>query len=79
MFGQPQRVGNAGFTLLIGEIELVQSKIFSVPQEPQEISGAASSGNDQDVVYSGIHQYLQRVIDHRLVIDRQQMFVRHPG
>ena len=36
-------------------------------------------GDDQDVADAGQHQRRQRVVDHRLVVDRQQLLADRPG
>ncbi len=77
-FRQTQRVGNSSFTFLVRETYLLQPKILSVAEQPQKISGATATGNDQDVADSRVHQCLKRVVNHRFVIHRQQMLVRHP-
>src|SRR5258708_34997149 len=77
-FRKAQRVGNSPFTFLIRETYLLQPKILSVAEQSQKISGATASGNDQDVADSRVHKGLKRVVNHRLVIDRQQMLGLHP-
>ena len=37
MFGQRQRVGDAAFAFLIGVIDVLQSEMFAVGQQSQEI------------------------------------------
>src|SRR5258708_2975900 len=77
-FRQTQRVGNSSFTFLIRETYLLQPKILSVAEQPQKISGATASGDNQDVADSRVHQRLKRVVNHRFVIHRPHMLVRHP-
>ena len=73
--GQPQRIGDAGFSFLIGEAELLQAELLAVLQQAQKIAGVVPAGDDQDVANAGIHQRLQRIEDHGLVIHRQQVLV----
>jgi hypothetical protein len=54
-----------------------ETEIAAVSEEAQKITGVFSSGNQQDFVNTGIHESLDRVIHHRLVVDWQQMLVRH--
>src|SRR5260370_35126396 len=76
-FRQTQRVGDSSFTFLISKTHLLQSKILPIAEQPQKIPRATASGNDQNVANPCFHQCLQREINHRLVIYRQQMLVRH--
>ena len=41
--------------------------------------GMTPARYDQNLVQSGIDQGLQRVVDHRLVVHRQQVLVGHLG
>src|ERR1700674_1517164 len=77
IFRQAQGVRDSAFALLVGKIELLEPEILAVPQQAQEIACAAPAGHDQDVVYPGIHKRLQRIVDHGLVVDRQNMLVRY--
>ena len=52
---------------------------FAVAEQTQEVAGRIAACNDHDVVNTRIHESLNRVIDHRLVENRQQMFVCDGG
>src|SRR5207248_9849147 len=67
------------FAFLVGKTQLLQPEILSVTQQPQEVSRIVASRNDENVLDSRIHQCLKRVIEHRLVVHRQQVLVRYPG
>ena len=75
MFGQRQGVGDAAFAFLVGVVDVLQAELLAVGQQAQKIAGIPAAGDDQDVLDPGIHQSLDRVVDHRPVVDRQQMFV----
>lgn len=60
-----------GWLHRIGEIE---SPLASIPQQLRETRGVLRGGDDQDVTDTGQHQGAQRVVDHRLVVDGQQLF-----
>ena len=77
--GQTQRVGDAAFAFLVGEAELLQPELLAVLQQAQEVAGVLAAGDDQDVANAGVHQGLQRVEDHRLVVHRQQVLVGDAG
>ncbi len=77
--GQPQRVGDAAFALLIGEAELLKPELLAVLQQAQKIAGVVAAGDDQDVANAGVHQDLQRVEDHGFVVHREQVLVGDAG
>ena len=80
VFGQRQGVGDAAFAFLVGVVQMcLRPNCFAVGQQAQKVAGIPAAGDDQDVLYPGVHQRLDRVIDHRLVVDRQQMFVGDLG
>ena len=79
MFRQPKRVGDAAFAFLIRVVQMLQRRIFPICQQPQKIAGIASAGDQQDLLDARIHQRLDRIVDHRLVVNRQQMLVRDFG
>src|SRR6266516_3634579 len=67
---------NAAFAFLIGIVDMSQTELFAVAQQPQEIPGAVAAGDDQDIPDSGVDERLNRIPDQRPVINRQQVFVR---
>ncbi len=75
MFGQRQRVGDAAFAFLVGVVDMLQAELLAVGQQAQKIAGIPAAGHDQDVPDARIHQRLDRVVNHRLVVNRQQMLV----
>ena len=75
VLGQRQGVGDAAFAFLVGVVDVLQAELFAVGQQAQEIARVAAAGDDQDVLDPGVHQRLDGIVDHRLVIDRQQMLV----
>ena len=79
MFGQRQSVGDAAFAFLVGVVDVLQAELLAVGQQAQEIAGIPAAGDDQDVLDAGVHQRLDRVVDHRPVVDRQQMLVGDLG
>ena len=79
MFHERKCFGDAAFAFLISVVEMLQTKRFAIAEQAQELAGGAASRNDHDVRDTRIHKCLNRVIDHRLVVDRQQMFVCDGG
>ena len=52
----------------------VHAEAVAVPQHPLEGGLVLRGGDDQDVPDPGEHQGAQRVVDHRLVVHRHQLF-----
>ena len=75
VLGQRQGVGDTAFAFLVGVVDVFQAELFAVGEQTQKIAGIAPSGDDQNLSNPGIDESLNRVVDHRPVIDRQQMFV----
>ena len=55
----------------IGEVE---TPMAAVSQKLLEARGVLGRGDDQDVADTSEQQGAERVVDHRLVVDRQQLF-----
>ena len=51
----------------------------AVAQQAAELRQVLRRGDHQDVADAGQHQRRQRVVDHRLVVDRQQLLRRRQG
>lgn len=56
-----------------------QPKMLSVGKESQKITRVFAAGHDQDIPEHRIPSVCDRVIEHRFVVDRQQMLVRNFG
>jgi hypothetical protein len=79
VLGQQQRLGDATFTLLVGVLEVADAEDLAVAQQLQEVAGVLAAGDHEDLVDSRVEQGLDRVVDHRPVVDRQQVLVRYAG
>ena len=88
---QHQRAGLAGGEPLADHERLRQAvgagldgvgtgsrRVSTVAQYPLEV-GQVGGRNDQDVADAGHHEDRQRVVDHRLVVDRQQLLAGDGG
>src|SRR5918993_3221051 len=60
----------------IGEAD---APLLACAQKLREARQVVRSGDDQDVAYPRQHQGSERVVDHRLVIDRQKLLRRDVG
>src|SRR5690606_25186447 len=57
----------------IGEVEAEGAAVFQQALEQRQVMG---SGDDEYVPDPCQHQHAQRIVDHRFIIDRQELF-RH--
>ena len=51
----------------------VDAELRAVAEQPVEAVGLVGRGDDEDVADAGEHQRRERVVDHRLVVDRHQL------
>jgi hypothetical protein len=51
----------------------------AVPEQPDELVLVMGCGDDEDVPEAGQHEHRQRVVDHRLVVDREQLLAHRAG
>ena len=79
VFGQPQGIGNAAFAFLIGVVEVLQAEFPAVGEQPQEVARIAPARHHQDLTNARIHERLDGVIDHGLVVNRQQVLIGDLG
>ena len=70
--GQAVRRGLLG----VGKVHAVAR---AVPEQALEVGQVGRRGDDQDVPDARQHEGGQRVVDHGLVVDRQQLLRRHRG
>ena len=79
MLGQAQRVGDAAFALLVGVVQMLQTEFLAIRQQAQEIAGIPPARHHQDLPNTRIHQGLDGVVNHGLVVDRKQVLVGDLG
>ena len=79
IFAQSQRVGDPAFAVLIRIVDVLEAEVFSIPEQSQEVARRVPAGNEHDLFETGAAQRFERIVDHRLVVHRQQMLVRHLG
>src|SRR5579884_3406923 len=75
VFGQREGVRNAAFAFLIGVAEVLQAELLAVREQPQKVARVFASGDDQDIANPGVDKRLDRVINHRLIVNRKQVLV----
>ena len=55
---QPQRVCDPSFSFLVGEAQLLQTKVLPVAQQAQKLSRVVAARHDQDLLDSRVYQCL---------------------
>ena len=72
---------NAGdfLTLLVGVFEVRDADLFAVAEELEEVPGVLAAGDDEDVLDAGVEEALDGVVDHRAVVDREEVLVGDEG
>ena len=79
IFRQAKGFGDAAFAFLIGVIDVLQPEVAAIAQQAQEIAGILAAGDQQDFLDPRVHQSLDGVIHHGLVVDRKQMLIGDAG
>ena len=79
VISEPEGLGDSARLLLIGVVEVLEAEFVAIADEPEEIAGTVSSRDQDDVLYPGVDQGLQGVVNHGLVVDGQEMLVRDCG
>ena len=77
--GLPERVGDPGRALLVGERESLDPVLVPVAQQPQELTRVRPAGDDHQLLDPHRDERLDGVGNHRPVVDRQQVLVRDLG
>src|SRR2546421_524766 len=79
IFRQSQRLRNPPGSFLIGVIQILQPKLAPIPQQPNEVPRIVPPRHQQHLFNPRLGHAFQRVINHRLVVNRQQVLVGHLG
>src|SRR5712692_7887445 len=58
---------------------MLQSEILTVAEKPQKLTGILAARYQEDVGNSRIHERLDGIVNHRFVVDGEQVFIRHLG
>ena len=56
-----------------------EAELLPVSQQAEEIPCAVPAGDEEDLIDPGVYQRPDGIVDHRLVVDRQEMLVGHLG
>src|SRR2546423_823622 len=74
---QGERRGDAALALLVRVVDVLEAEVAPVLEELEEVARGVSARDDHDVFYPCVDERLHGVVDHRLVVDGQKVFVRH--
>ena len=69
VFRQRERIGDAALALLVGVINMSKAEVLSIAEEAQKVARVAPARHDQNIPDIRIHQCLDRIINHRPVIN----------
>ena len=78
-FGEAQGLGDAARPLLVAVGQPVDPELVAVAQQAQELAGVGTPGDQHDLGDPCADQCLDGPLDHRPVVDRQQVLVGDPG
>jgi len=79
VLAEAQRRGDAALALLVRVIDILEPELAAVAEEAQEVACGVAAGHHHDVADARAAQRLQRIVDHGLVVHRQEMLVRDLG
>ncbi|MDT4878844.1 hypothetical protein FQZ97_1144760 [compost metagenome] len=71
-------LGQAVRRWLFGIVE-AHAELAAIAEHLLELRQVVRGGDDQDVADAGKHQHRNRVVDHRFVVDRQQLLGHAEG
>ncbi|MNI29947.1 hypothetical protein D3C73_837760 [compost metagenome] len=73
LFADEEGLGQAIWRRLLGIAEMY-AELAAITQQVAVLRQVLGGGDQQDFLDAGEHQDRDRVVDHRLVVDRQQLF-----
>ena len=75
VLGEAKRLGDPAGLRLVRVAQAPHAELATVAEQAEELAGVIAARDDHDVVDTGVRQRLDRVVDHRLGVHRQQMLV----
>ncbi len=76
--GEREGVGDPARLLLVRVEETVDAELVAVAEQAEELARVGAAGDEHQLAQTGLDQRLDRVRDHRPVVDRQQVLVGDP-
>ncbi len=74
-FTKTERVGNPAFSLLVSIGDVLEPEALAIGQQPQKVPRVLPACDHHDIGDAGIDERLDRIKDHRLVINGKQVLV----
>jgi len=72
---QPESLGDAPLVLLVGVFQMLQAQLLAVPEHPNKVTGVGSPRYDDHLGDTRLHQGIDGIKDHGLVVDGQKVLV----
>ena len=79
VLGEAERLRDASLAFLVDVVDMGEAELLAVPEKAQEVPRVVASRNQEDVLDPGVDQCLDGVVDHRFVVDGQEMLVGDAG
>jgi hypothetical protein len=78
-FRESERLGDPARLLLVRVQQPVDPVLVPVAEQAEELPGVRPTGDEHQLGQARAHERLDRVADHRAVVDREQVLVRDAG
>src|SRR5438477_3926918 len=79
VLGQAQRLGDSAGPVLVRVEQAVDAELLAVAEQAQELSRVCPAGDQHHLGHAALDQRLDRVADHRAVVEREQVLVGDAG
>ena len=76
--GQPKRLRDPARLLLVRIEKPVDPVLMAVAEQAEELARMRPAGDEHQLVDTGVDERLDREVDHRPIVNRQQVLVRDP-
>src|ERR1700680_560376 len=77
--GEAERLGYASRFVLVRVEEAIDPELLPIAEQAKELARVAASGVEPHSRHAALDECLDRVADHRPVIDRQEVLIRDSG
>src|SRR5262249_9032352 len=76
---EAERLSDPARLLLVAVREPVDAVLVAVAEQPEELARVRPAGDEHQLVDARLHERLDRVRDHRPVVEREEALGRDPG
>src|SRR6202049_737280 len=77
--GEAERLGYASRFVLVRVEEAIYPELLPIAEQAKELARVVAPGDEHHLRHAALDECLDRVADHRPVIDRQEVLVRDSG